>query len=368
VNIVLIASEGRCGIYEYSQILRGGFETLGHRISYLGVSNWDNHCLFAAVRQVHPTDDLIIVEYEPGIFRLPALVGALVYLRFWRRKPIMLSVHEIEPSKYPAYHHIQQRLAQPVRFGRILEMPRLVWAALDVALHYFSLKWLLFLLGRLPTAIVVHSLKAQENIGLITNHVGAVPLIPHVIKPQEGDSERLRAKLQLPLHQFLFIIPGFLFRRKRIIEVIQQLPAEAGLLIVGTPSVYESDYVAEIEMYLQHHPNPNVWLIQDYEQMEQYLLAADAVVLFYSAAYQSGIAALALGAGKPCIFSNLPAFADYQEAGILVETPADLRVAMLTIQDPAVCRQMAEGAGRLRERYSPARIASVYLAVCGMEG
>lgn len=363
MNIVLLSSEGRCGIYEYSQILRGGFEALGHTVTYWGVPNWDDRRLWETVRQVRPEHDLIIVEYEPGIFHLRALVRAIAWLRLARRKRVILSIHEIEPAKFPEYHHIQQRLSQPVRFGRVLEIPRLVWASLDVALRYFVLRLFLFLLGQVSSWMVVHSTKALEHVGLLTQSVDKVGSIPHVIKAQDGDKGALRDALSLPRECFIFIIPGFIFRRKRIVEVLEQLPADATLLIVGTPSVYEPDYIQEIEARMAALPQLDVRLIQDYERMEQYLLAADAVVLYYQDGYQSGIACLALGAGKPCIFSQLPAFEPYRDAGLLVADPGALRHAMQAVRAPEVYARLQQGALALREKYSPPQIAAEYLQI-----
>lgn len=361
MNIVLLSSEGRCGIYEYSQILRGGFEALGHTVTYWGVPNWDDRCLWETVRQVRPEHDLIIVEYEPGIFHLRALVRAIAWLRLLRRKRVILSIHEIEPAKFPEYHHIQQRLSQPVRFGRILEIPRLAWAALDVALHYFVLRLFLFLLGQVASQLIVHSSKALENVGLLTQAIHVVVSVPHVIKSQDGDMMALRAALGLPLDRFIFIIPGFIFRRKRIVEVIEQLPTDVTLLIVGTPSVYEPDYTQEIKAYIAEARHLDVRLIHDYERMEQYLIAADAAILYYKDGYQSGIACLTLGAGKPCIFSDIPAFATYREAGLLVGDASALRTAMQTIRDPEIYARLRRGALTLREQHSPSQIAARYL-------
>lgn len=360
MNIVLVSSDGQCGIYEYSQILLSGFAEAGHRASYLGVRNRDDADLFRRMRQIGPDVDAVIFEYEPGVFRLRGIVRAMARLRLVRRKRVMLSVHEIEPAKYSHFHNIQWRLGQPARFSGPLELLRLVGASADVALHYLAMRFFLALLGWLPHVICVHSPKAQDNIRLAVADLHKVVYIPHVVKTSDGDPSGLRAQLGLPADRFLFISPGFLFRRKRIIETIQQLPEEAGLLVVGLPSQYDPGYLEEIQSYLASHPNPAVRLIQDYDNMERYVTAADAAVLYYQDAYQSGIAALALGAGKPCIFSSLPAFADYREAGLFVRTPGELRRAMQEIQNRATYSRLRMGALRLRDQLGPPLIAQQY--------
>jgi glycosyltransferase involved in cell wall biosynthesis len=361
LNVVLVSSAGVCGIFEYSQILLHGFAVGGHRARYIGVRNWDAADLRIQLRSIASDDDVVMFEYEPGIFQLWALVWAMAYVRCVRRKKVVLSVHEIEPAKFSHFHHIQWRLSQPARFGLLGELGRVPFAALDVALHYYALRLGWTWLGALPHKIVVHSPKAHDNIRLITARPQKVVYIPHVIKAQHGDRAALRLALGLPTDRFLFICPGFLFRRKRIVETVQQLPDEAELLIVGLPSEYDPGYLEEIQSVMQHLPQKSVQLLQDYERMEQYMLAADAVVMFYQDAYQSGIASLALGSGKPCIWSDIPAFADFVGAGLFVKTPAELHQAMIDIQDAARYAELQAGTARLREAWSPVHIAQAHL-------
>jgi hypothetical protein len=362
VNVALISSSGQCGIHEYSLILRQGFEAIGHHARYIGVKNWDDADLFRKLSQIAPDDGVVIFEYEPGIFHLRALVRALAQMRLVRRKRVILSVHEIEPVKFPSYHHIQGRLDQPARFGGPLELVRLTWAAADVALHYFTTRVFLTLLGWMPHVVSVHSPKANENIGLMLANRSKIAHIPHVIKPQHGDPTALRAELGLPQDRFLFICPGFLFRRKRILETIEQLPSDTELLIVGLPSQYDPGYLEEIQTRLAQNPEKRVHLVHDYDNMEKYLLASDAAALYYRDAYQSGIACLALGAGKPCVFSDLPAFSDYREAGLFARTDLELGQAMQDIQHPDVYARLQAGAVRLRERFKPECVASQYVS------
>jgi glycosyltransferase involved in cell wall biosynthesis len=361
LNVVLVSSAGVCGIYEYSQILLDGFVAAGHRGRYLGVRNWDNADLHRQLRSIAPEDDVVMFEYEPGIFHLWALVRAMAYVRLVRRKKVILSVHEIEPAKFSHLHNIQGRLNQPARFGLLGELVRVPFATLDVALHYYVMRLGWTWLGWLPNLIVAHSPRGQANVGLITANRAKVTSIPLAIKAQDGNSTALRTELGLPQDRFLFICPGFLFRRKRLVETIEQLPDGADLLIVGLPSEFDPGYLEEIQAALKKWPKKRVRLIHDYERMEQYLLASDVVVMYYEDVYQSAVAPLALGAGKPCIWSDLPAFADFEGAGLFVQTPADLHQAMIEIQRPEVLLPLQAGAVRLRETFSPARLAQAHL-------
>ena len=116
MNIVLLSSAGRCGIREYSRILMEGFCELGHRVHYIGVTRHDNRDLARRIRQVKHDDELVVFEYEPAIFWLGGLVRAMAWLRLWRRKRVLLSVHEIGPDKYAEARQIQWHLARPLLY------------------------------------------------------------------------------------------------------------------------------------------------------------------------------------------------------------------------------------------------------------
>ncbi|MGD2144949.1 MAG: hypothetical protein PVF54_10770 [Anaerolineae bacterium] len=363
MNIVLVGSAGRCGIHEYSLILAEGFRDLGHRARYIGVRRHDNRDLVKRIRAIGEDDDLVIFEYEPGIFWLGGLIRAMAWLRFWRRKKILLSVHEIAAEKYTEFRRIQRHLFRPVSHSGLLEIAWVFTATVDVAVRFLMLRVALLVMGWLPHAVFVHSPKAAENVRLALIDGHRIHYVPLVIKQLTKDSDALRKQLGLPRGVFAFVIPGFLFRRKRIIEVIKQLPSEAELWIVGTASSYDPGYLEEIEAYLaQSDKEERVRLIQDYERMEQHLIAADAAVLFYADAYQSGMASLAIGAGKPCIFSDLAAFTDLREAALTARTPRELHQAMVDIQKDDVYTKLVESAADLRQRLAPGRIAEAYLA------
>ncbi len=363
MNIVLIGSTGHCGIREYSLILMEGFRALGHQARYIGVRRHDNRDLVHCVRQVTRNDDVIIFEYEPGIFWLGGLARAMAWLRICRQGRILLSVHEIGPEKYPEFHRIEKHLARPLCRPWLREAGELLGATTDVVFHFLRLRMGLLVVGWLPHAILVHSPKAAENVRLAVADVRKVRYVPHVVKRLEGEREDLRRQLNLPLDRFAFIIPGFLFRRKRIVEVIEQLPPGPELWVVGTESEHEVGYLDEIKAHLaQSEKREQVRLVQDYERMELYLMAADAAIFYYADGYQSGVASLAVGAGEPCIFSDIPAFSDLRHAGLTVRTPTELHRAMVKIQEPDVYQKLRESALQLRDSLSPPQIAAQYLS------
>lgn len=362
MNLVIVASAGRCGIYEYSLILKAGFEENGHTVHYIGVKNHDNQDLMRCLDEVKPDDDVVIFEYEPGIFWLGGIIRAMFHLRFWRRKRVILSVHEIAPEKFPEARQIQWHLG---RFfssrGWLWEFLTLIPATADVLFRFLLLRMGWLVMGMLPHLILIHSTKGKEYIRLIIPDDKKVGYVPLLVK-QIPDIKDLRIELNLPEKVFSFISPGFLFRRKQITQIIAQLPENAELWVVGTESEYERGYLAEIEEAVKQIKHPHqVRIIQDYEQMEQYLQAADVAVLYYADGFQSAVASQAVGAGKPCIFSNISAFADLKSAGLTVDTPQELHVAMQQIQQPDVYNQLKDNAMKLRRTLSPQMIAKEYL-------
>jgi glycosyltransferase involved in cell wall biosynthesis len=366
VNIVLVSSQGRCGIHDYAEVLRGGLAELGHRARYIGVEDKRNQDLLRKLRAIRRDDDIVIFEYDAGIFRLGGLVAAMAWLRLVRRKQVYLSVHEIAPNKFPAARQVEWHLSRPVSARVWREVVLIPAATLDVTARFVTLRMGLLLLGLLPHCVLVHSPKAAENVRLALSGADKVRYVPLAVKCLSGERETLRQALGLPQDRFAFIVPGFLFRRKRITDVIAQLPPGVELWIVGTESRHESGYLSEVEAYLEESPHRGqVRLIQDYERMEQYLLAADAVVLYYADSYQSGVASLAVGAGRPCIFSDLPAFSDVRDAGLVVRNADELRRAMEGIQDAAQYERLRKKALERRAALSPRRVAAAYLASAG---
>jgi hypothetical protein len=219
------------------------------------------------------------------------------------------------------------------------------------------------MLTGLPNVIIVHSETTMEHlrIGLHPSRFSKVFTVPLAVEPFLRDRDEARKALGLPLDPFVFIIPGFILRRKRIVEVIEQLPSDTELWVVGITSEREADYLEEIQAHVENSPKASqVRIIREYE-IGPYIQAADAVVLFYREIFQSAVASQAVGAGKPCIFSDLPGFNPFKSAGITVRSPLELRQAMVKIQEPSYYDQLVGATCLLREQLSPEQIARLYL-------
>jgi glycosyltransferase involved in cell wall biosynthesis len=361
MRVAIVGSAGQCGIHEYSRMLLEGFAQAGHEATYIGVRNKDNRDLSRQLRQLTADDRIVIIEYEPGIFDLRGLVYQLAKLRVGG-KHLLLSVHEIAPTKYAEYHYVMDRVSQPVRYKGPLEFARLAYATLGVAYRFATLRLLLVVLGWLPHRVIVHSQKAKAGVRIALSDPEKLWYVPLMVQQLDGDRSAARESLSVSQDVFTFIVAGFLFRRKRIIEVIQALPPNTELYIVGTPSNYDLGYLEEIEEHLQLSPKRDqVVLVKDYDRMEDYLVAADAGVLFYSEGYQSLIASQLIGAGKPCIFSDLTAFEDLKGAGLVARDASELRDAMVAIQAPQQYQRLQERAFGLRDRLMPRNVAEMYV-------
>jgi hypothetical protein len=367
MNLVIVSSAGQCGIHECAQIMVRGFQNIGHQARFVGVKQHDSRDLQRKMRQISPKDELVIFEYEPGIFWPYGLIRAMVTARLWKRKKVILSIHEFSLDKFAEYLVTQDLWEADVVFKGGREFIRSFGLAGLMALRYMRLRLAFLLLARLPHVIVAHSQTTVDHLKLALHPAkfGKVFTIPLAVEPILEDQNAVRQLLGLPLDVFAFIIPGFIFRRKRIIQVIEQLPAGTELWVVGVVSAREADYLAEIEAYLADSPKAGqVRIIQDYG-IEPYIQAADVVVLYYREIFQSAVASQAAGAGKPCIFSDLAGFDPFQSMGLVVRSPLDLHRAMVKIQTPSCYRQLTQATHLLRERMSPEQTASRYLETLG---
>ena len=363
MNIVLVSSAGQCGIHECAQIMLHGFRERGHSARFIGIQRQSNADLRQQMRRLDGQDEVVIFEYEPGIFWPYGLIREMFRVRFLLGKKLILSIHEFSPDKFAEYRVSQALWSTKARFGGMRELVRALGLTSLVAIRYIRLRIALLLLAWLPNALIVHSEKTATNleVGLPRSKFDKVLTAPLAVEPALGDRNEAREALGLPLDPFVFIIPGFIFRRKRIIEVIDQLPSGPELWIVGVVPDWEKEYVIEVQAHLKQSPKANqVRIIQEYG-IEPYIQASDVVVLYYQEIFQSAVASQAAGAGKPCIFSDLAGFAPFESAGIIVRSPLELRQAMIEIQNPSCYRSLAEATRSLREELSPARITDQYL-------
>src|SRR5438093_3864132 len=372
-KVVVLSSDQRCGIHHYALSLADGLRTGGHDVTFVGVRHLDAKDLGAKVRHIAKDSEAVIVEHEHGIFSDVPFVRAL--LSFWRRKiPVVLSMHELEPEKFHHFRLISSALHYRPRYGRVLEFFRAPWVTLRIANWFLRYRAVLAITGAIPIHLATHSERSDRWITLLSNDARKNERFPLVLVPLEDttlpkdDAEKraLRERLGLPVDRFIFVSPGFFFRRKRFVDVISAAPEDALVVLSGTRSANEPEYFDEVADYAKDRPN--VVINTAYETMGQYVAAADCVVLFYEDVFQSAVAAQAIHSGLPCIFSDARGFAVYHGAGLVARDSRELGEAMREIRKPATYRTLLAHVRFLRRMLSPERNADRYPSRVGLAG
>ena len=365
-KVAVVSSERRSGIHHYALAVCDGLRAAGHQATFVGAKHHDTADLFKRVGYIAKDTDAVIFEHEAGIFSDTPFVRALLRLKR-RGIQTVLSLHELEPEKFHHYRKLTAALHYRPRYSWPLELIRAPYVGLRLIDSFLRYRAVLGLMGLLPARLVVHSHRSNHWLGLLTPDERRRDLVPLVVMPLEGttlppgpeDKRALRARLGLPADRFVFVSPGFFFRRKRYIEVIEALPDDAVLVLSGTESPWERGYFAEVLAVAATHPN--VIVNTEYETMGQYVAAADAMVLYYEDVFQSAVVTQAIWAGLPCIFSDTRGFRLYEGAGLVARDTAELAQAMRELQRPEVHARCLRQVGILRRLLSPERNAPRYL-------
>src|SRR2546423_3343779 len=366
-KIVVLSSDQRCGIHHYSLAVTDGLREKGHQVTFVGVKHLDTADLYRKLKFISPQSDAVLIEHEAGIFRDVPFVRALISL--WRKRlPVILSMHELEPEKFHHYRRLSAALHYNPRYRLPLEILRMPWVALRLANWFLRYRLILIFMGAIPRKLVVHSLRSERWLQLLTPDQDKRERFPLLVMPLENtvlprnaeEKRKLRARFGLPTDRFIFISPGFFFARKRYKEVIEALPDDAVLVLSGTKSDWEPRYFDEVMAVAK--ARPNVVINTEYNTMGEYVAASDAVVLFYEDVFQSAVVTQAVWAGLPCIFSEAEGFAPYHAAGPVVRSVDDLAKAMHEIQKSETYAKYSRGVRILRRLLSPERNAERYLA------
>jgi glycosyltransferase involved in cell wall biosynthesis len=365
-ELAVVSSDRRSGIHHYALAVCDGLRAAGHRATFVGTKHHDAADLSTKLRYIAKGTDAVIFEHEAGIYSDVPFVRALARLRL-RGIPSILSAHEIEPEKFHHYRKLSHALHYRPSYAWYLEWIRALSVALRIGAWFLAYRAILALMGWLPARIVVHSHRSNFWVSLLTRDERKRDLVPLVVMPLEDtalpasatEKRALRARLGLPQDGFVFVSPGFFFKRKRFIEVIEALPDDAVLVLSGTESQWERGYFQEVLDAAKGRAN--VVINTDYETMGRYVVASDCVVLFYEDVFQSAVVTQAIWAGLPCVFSDTPGFRLYEGAGLVARDTAQLARAMREIQEPEVYARCVRQIGILRRLLSPERNAMRYL-------
>jgi glycosyltransferase involved in cell wall biosynthesis len=371
-KITVLSSDERCGIHHYSQAVVDGLRANGHEVRFAGVRHVNDRDVSRAVSTIPRDTDVVLIEHEAGIFRDVPFTLAL--LRLWlRRIPVVLSLHELEPEKFHHYRVLSRALHYRPRYAWPLEVLRMPWIALRLAWSFIRYRAVLAIMGSVPRRLVVHSDRSALWIDLLSRDRSKFDNIPLLDMPLEdvelprdrAEKRALRKTLGLPEDAFIFVSPGFFFRRKRFIEVIEAAPPDTLVVLSGTEQNWDHGYLDEVKRYVAEKGKTNVIINNDYATMGQHVAAADCVVLYYEDIFQSAVAAQAMWAGLPCIFSDIPGFQLYRGAGLFAKDDVELRRAMDEMRDPATHERLRREVAVIREMLSPSRNAPRYLINVG---
>ena len=366
-RITVVSSSERCGIHSYALAMCGGLRANGHDVTFVGVKHLDSADLRRKLSHV-ASGDTVIVEHEAGIFRDVPFARALLSL--WRRRHrVVLSMHELEPEKFHHYRVLSSSIHYRMRYPLPLELARIPWVALRIAWAFLRYRAVLTVMGLVPGRLIVHSARSAQWLGLLSGDAAKTDVIPLAAMPVEDaaapasaeERRALRERLGLPRDRFVFISPGFFFARKRLREVVKATPPDATLVLSGTRPSWDTRYYDEMVEWLEREKPPNVILNTDYDRTPEYLLASDAVVLYYRDIFQSAVAAEAMWAGIPCIFSDIEGFHLYRGAGLVVSDDAELAQAMRDIQRPETLGALRRQVRVARRMFAPERLAARYL-------
>ncbi|MGH9428260.1 MAG: glycosyltransferase, partial [Terriglobia bacterium] len=223
----------------------------------------------------------------------------------------------------------------------------------------------------LADAVIVHS--PANRMELILNGCELSKI--HVVRPgvaQRGTSAAdenglgsqfpdgaLRQKLGLGVFSKIIATPGFISRRKGILEVINSLASirnvlEVEYLVLGTTDVEDpqsSEYLNECKALVrQHRLERQVRFIDRFlpaGELAEFLRCADAVVLPYQTGRQawSSAAALALSLRRPVVASGDPMFADLGDAVLRATGGLSLAQAIVSVlTNPFLAGQLKQRA------------------------
>lgn len=220
---------------------------------------------------------------------------------------------------------------------------------------------------------------AVQNAGDLETARREVPearaiLVPHPSEPVSCVSRaEARRRLDLPPEAPVFLFSGLL-RLYKGYDVLLEAFAEVRRALPGALLVLAGEPWGEAKA-LSSRPAPEgVRLLLRFLPAEERGLlfdACDAVVCPYRHATGSGIAADAIGHGRPVIGSNVPGLSVVVEDGAsgLLVPPGDARAlaaAMARFVREGLGARLSAGAAALRERFSPEGHARRLLALGGI--
>ena len=253
-------------------------------------------------------------------------------------QPLARWIHSLELKVL----HINLDLAVlPKGFLEVLKGARSSGKKLVFTLHHTSPpSALLRELCDLADAVMVHSPASRIELILNGCELSKIHVItPGVVQRETASVEEhqpgswfpdvaLRQKLGLGVFSKIIATPGFVSRRKGILDVINSLASirnilDVHYLVLGTADAEDSEssgYLKECKALVrQHRLEHQVTFVDRFlpsDELNEFLQCSDAVVLAYQTGRHawSSAAALALSLGRPVVTSGDPMFSDLGDA------------------------------------------------------
>jgi len=221
----------------------------------------------------------------------------------------------------------------------------------------------------LADAVIVHSPAGRMELLLNGCEISKIHVItPGVAQNTPSSAEEhllgrpdgaLRQKLGLGAFSKIIATPGFVSRRKGILEVINSLASirsvlDVHYLVLGTPDSEDTEsakYLGECKaLAREHRLERQVTFVDRYlpiGELSEHLRCADAVVLPYQTGRHawSSAAALALSLGRPVVANGDPMFSDLGDAVLRVTGGLSLAQAIVSVlTNPFLADQLKQRA------------------------
>ena len=229
----------------------------------------------------------------------------------------LLITHWVHPIQFPVFFTLFCAL-------RVFSGTRIFLIVHNVLPHESILgsKLMLHLTAKLVHRIIVHSSGELDNSLNCKIPAEKIKLAFHPVFDffPTGENTQNSVRNELGLKDKVFLFFGFLRPYKGVktllsaFEKLNSRRNDISLLIVGENFIHHNDTKIEFDnAAFQPSKIENVVYINKYvpnESVGQYFMAADALVVPYFEASQSGPIQIAYSFGKPVIASDIPSFMD----------------------------------------------------------
>ncbi len=312
VALVTTFPPQHCGIATYSlalaQALRDGEQGAAVILSELGGADTDGfsaHACFvrgqdfsgellAAVQETRP--DVVHIQHSPDIFGMGRPL--IRFLEGCKKLsvPTVVTVHTV----YTTFSGLLERKPNARQFHQAL--------------------------GAVASHLIVHQDSTRDVLARHGVRKSHISVIPHGTPPLfTGDGKEIRQRYNVADGAPMLLFFGFVHVQKNVLVLLRMMPAllrqcpEAVLVIAGEIAGgrwYNRAYAGYVKhlvrkLGIESHVRFAHEFVP-FEEIEAYYTAADVVLLPHLQSYHSasGVAHLALAAGKPLVCSDIPKFED----------------------------------------------------------